>query len=128
MKVWQVLALSLLFCGGCPLACYRTSFVKVGDGYRDSTIRKLSETGVVWKTYEVETIGDGFNQTQGDKNNPPALVLETFKYTVRDPAVVDQVKAHPPGKRARLHYTKFLTEWFPRGESRYELTKVESVP
>lgn len=112
-----------------PLGCYGCSHVKVSDGYRDSTIRKLSETGVFWKTHEAETIGDGYRMTESGKDNGPGnIIVETFGYTVRDPQAIEAVKMTPPGKRVRIHYTKYLVEWYPRGESRYELVKIEPLP
>ena len=55
------LAAALLFGG-----CYSASLIHVADGYRDSTIRKLSESGIIWKTWEVESLGDGSSDVLTD--------------------------------------------------------------
>lgn len=106
--------------------CYGCSKVQVADGYRDSTVRKLSETGLIWKTWEVETLGDGMRATTQD--NKTTLSPETFQYTVTDPKVVEQLRDLAPGKRVRVHYRKNLTVWSPNGESRYFITGIEDLP
>jgi hypothetical protein len=106
----------------CFGGCYGCSRVQVADGYRDSTVRKLSETGVLWKTWEVESIGDGIRSTDGK------LAPETFRYSVTDPAVIEQLKTLPPGKRVRLHYRKQAATWSPTGEARYFITRIEDLP
>lgn len=108
----------------CFGGCYGCSRVQVADGYRDSTVRKLSYTGVLWKTWEVESLGDGLWHTADGKSMSP----ETFTYTVRDPAVLERLQTLPPGKRVRLHYQKFFAAWPPNGESRYFITAIEDLP
>jgi len=118
--VGAAVCLPLLFGG-----CYAVSNVKTSDGYRDSTVRKLSETGVIWKTHEVETLGDGVRlKTDGSSQVSP----ETFTYTVRDPAVLEQLRALPPGRRVRVHYEKYLIPWPSRGETSYFITRIEHLP
>lgn len=111
-------ALLLPACFG---GCYGCSKVQVADGFRDSTVRKVSESGVIWKTWEVEGLGDGFRLTDG-KASP-----ETFTYTVSDPAVLAKLRDLPPNKRVRVHYRKFLAAWQPNGETRYFVTGVENI-
>ena len=119
-------ALAMLFplCFG---GCYGCSKVQVSDGYRDSTVRKVSHTGVFWKTWEVEALGDGMRAAT-DKNGAVTMSPETFQYTVSDPAVLDKLRDLPPTKRVRVHYRKMLAAWEPNGESRYFITNVEDLP
>lgn len=111
----------LVLCFG---GCYGCSKIKSGDGYRESTIRAVRESGIIWKTQEVETLGDGFIVKPGDDGR---VTPETFKYTVRDPAVLEQLKALPPGKRVRVYYERYAGVWAPNGESNYIITKVEAI-
>ncbi len=111
----------------CFGGCYAGSRVQVADGYRDSTVRKLSETGIVFKTWECETLGDGMRGS-ASKEGGATLAPETFQYTVRDPAVLAKLRDLPPGKRVRISYRKMLFAWQPNGESRYIVTGVDDAP
>lgn len=108
--------LAALF-GGCR-AC---STVEMSDGTRDSTVRKVSNSGVIWRTNEVETLGDGFRMADG------RATPETFKYTVRNPEVLAKLQALPSDKKVRIHYKKYLTAWVPNGESQYEIIGVDDL-
>lgn len=121
--VWTAVAfvaLSVGFGG-----CYGCSHVKVADGYRDSTVRKMSETGLFFPTWEVEGLGDGIGRMQPDKTFGP----EVFKYTVpaTNVEVIEKLKAIPPDRRVRIHYRKMMTAWSPKGESKYFITRVEEL-
>lgn len=105
----------------CFPGCYGCSKIKVADGHRDSTIRRVTETGVVYKTWEVESLGDGFRLNEG-KASP-----ETFDYTVRDGQVLDKVKKFNNGAKVRIHYDKYLAAWRPNGDSNYVITDIEEV-
>lgn len=120
-----VILLALMF-PVCYGGCYGCSRIQTSDGYRDSTVRKLSETGVLWKTWEVETLGDGVRTTTGD--NGTTLSPETFRYSVSDPAVLAKLRDLPPGKRIRIHYRKMWATWQPSGETPYFITKIDDLP
>lgn len=98
------------------------SKIEVATGYRDSTIRKVSHHGIIWKTYEMESLGDGTRQVASDKST--SLVIETFDYTVPH-ELVSEIQDIPPGQRVRIHYRKNLATWAPNGLSRFIVTKVE---
>ena len=102
--------------------CYGCSKVQTSDGFRDSTVRKISESGVVFRTWEVEGLGDGLRMS--DNRMSP----ETFQYSVSDPAVVKQLQSLPPGKRVRIHYRKMLAAWVPSGESQYFIAGIDELP
>lgn len=95
-------------------SCFGASKLEVSDGTRDVTIRKLSHSGFLFRTHELTATGI-----------EDQMVAEQLHFTVRDPAVLEKVKALPPGTRVRIHYRKYLTAWQPNGESRYELTGVD---
>lgn len=105
---------------------YIGSRIPCGDGYRDSTVRRVAQKGVVFKTWEVETLGDGLTATTVDKTT--TVSPETFGYTVDNPEVLETIKNLPAGRRVRIHYRQNLAVWFPKGESRYFITKVEILP
>ena len=115
------IALGLLFGG-----CYGAAQIQVADGYRDSTIRKLSESGIIWKTWEVESLGEGLRATSNDAGTK--VSPETFEYSLNDASLLPQIQNVPPGKPVRIHYRKQLMTWMPRGETRYFITRVEQVP
>lgn len=105
--------------------CFVLKDVQTSDGYRDGTIRKLSKSGIVWKTWEVEMLGDGFRMTSGGKGTPSVAAPETFNYTVRDPEIVKALQDVRAGCKVRLHYRKHLTRWLPQGETSFVVTSVE---
>lgn len=114
-----VLLMPFMFCG-----CYGCSKIELGEGYRDGTIRKLSHTGWIWKTWECEMLGDGMRLTSDEHGT--RVSPETFQYTV-DPAAVEAIQAIPPAKRVRLHYRRHGAAWRPNGETAYFVTKVERL-
>ncbi len=105
------------------VGCCAGSKIHVADGWRDSTIRKVSETGMIWKTWEVESLGDGMRATDKGASVSP----ETFRYTVTDPTILARVQSLPSGKRVRIHYRKQFSQWAPSGESSYFITGIEEL-
>ena len=116
-----VLPMFLLCFGG----CYGLSHLQTSDGYRDSAVRKLSRSGLIWKTWEAETLGDGLRVKSSEHGQ--SVSPETFTYTVDNPEVVKQLQALPPGQRVRIHYRKMAAAWQPRGETSYFITSVERL-
>ncbi len=98
---------------------YGCAHVQQSEGFRDGTVRKVSETGVIFKTTEVEMVG-----ATTDVN---VMTAGTFGYSVTDPAVVQKLQSLPPGKKVRLHYRKMLTTWPTRGETAFFITRVEEL-
>lgn len=113
--VLVVILLGFLLLCLCFAGCYAGSKFQVSDGYRDVTVRKVSHTGIINKTWEVDTL------------DAVQLQPQTFQFTVDDPAVLDQLRALPPTKRVRLHYTRSLTAWQPNGETPYRITRIEEL-
>lgn len=129
-RVWVWLALAAIAFAVLALpfgGCYAASGLVTGEGYRDSTVRKLSHTGVFFKTWEAESLGDGF-RARSDSGGATVVGPETFAYTVRDPAVIEQLQSLAPGQRVRIYYRSYLSTWRPRGETAYEITRVELLP
>lgn len=111
-----------LFLSLCFGGCYGCSTLQVSDGYRDSTVRKMSETGLIWKTTEVEALGDGVIRNTNGQIGP-----ETFYYSVTDPTVKAELSGLKPGERVRIHYKKMAAAWGPKGETPYFIVRVERL-
>lgn len=107
--IGRVVAFCLLLVPG----CYYGAKYEVSEGQIDGTLRKVSNTGVFWKTWEV-------------KINAGTEVAPTWHdYTVSDPEVVKKVRALPIGQRVRFSYRKYLCIWIPNGETGYRIVDVE---
>ncbi len=113
-----VLSLPFIFGG-----CYGLSKVDYSDGYRDGTIQKVSNKGVMFKTDEAEMILGGM--TASGDGATATFNREKFYFTISDKEVLKQIEAIPPGTKVRLHYRQSLTHWSPSGSSDYFATKVE---
>jgi hypothetical protein len=109
----------------CFGGCYGLSKVDYSDGYRDGTIQKVSNKGVMFKTDEAEMILGGMT-ADGD-GATATFNREKFFFTIADKEVLKQIEALPPGSKVRLHYRQSLTYWKPSGSSDYFATKVESL-
>lgn len=119
------IVLALLVAIGLPVK-YALSNLETSSGYRDSTVRKFSQSGWLFKTYEVEALGDGMRlKTSG---NAARAEPETFTYSVSDPAIVEKLQKLPPAKRVRIKYKKYATSWFTKGETSFFITDVETLP
>lgn len=100
-------------------------FGTYSDGYRAGTVMKLSNKGFIFKTYEGQlNLGMGIN----DPNSPGVSVSNVWDFSVSasDTAVLSTLdKAMMSGQRAKLHYReKFITvPW--RGDTKYQVYKVE---
>jgi hypothetical protein len=113
----------LLFggCTGCSAVC---SNIEYSDGYRDGIIDKLSQKGVIWKTWEGVMILGGLQFNQ-DGSGGGALTNRLFRFSVNDAEVIKQLENLAPGARVRLHYSQKLSTFPTKGETSYFATKVE---
>lgn len=86
-------------------------------GSRDGYITKLSEKGLIWKTYEGE-------MQQGSGNM--AALQGTYKFSVRNSTLLPELlDARNNAQRVRLNYSEYLfTDWTV-SESGYLLTSIE---
>lgn len=102
-------------------------FGNYSDGYRAGTVIKLSNKGLVFKTYE----GDlNLGMVMNESENPVSVSnIWPFSVSASDKEVLDQLEAAMmSGRRAKLHYReKFLAvPW--RGDTKYIVYKVEVAP
>jgi hypothetical protein len=110
----------LLIVAGLLFAAYAWSALhfSFSDGERAGYVQKFSRKGWVCKTWEGE---------MAMMNLPGSLQQQTFVFSVRDPAVAEQINK-TLGGRVRLHYEQHKgvpTSCF--GESEYFVTRVEPV-
>ena len=98
-------------------------FGKFSDGYRSGKIMKVSERGVVFKTWE----GQMDLQTFGAVKDKSNMVTETFKFSiVDDPELIKELEdAALAGERVNLHYYEryIIIPW--RGDTKVFVTGIE---
>jgi len=107
----------LLVVGGFALYVWSTLRISYSDGERAGYIQKFSHKGWLCKTWEGELA----------MANLPGTLQQTFQFSVRDPAVADQIN-RSMGQRVALHYEQHKgvpTSCF--GETEYYVTRVEPV-
>jgi hypothetical protein len=86
------------------------------EGYREGFITKMSNRGVIFKTYEGEMqLGAGEQSS----------LQEPFKFSVSDPDMAEFVEGYL-GERVRVKYIQWLIQPYQEGESGYDI--VEIVP
>jgi hypothetical protein len=92
------------------------------DGYRDGTVQKFSEKGIVWTTGEGELIQLGFRA----RNRK--IESNTFEFSVLDSAVAKGIEEVRAGEEVRLHYEQYLCSPPWKGSTQYRVWKVEKLP
>ncbi|MEA2690700.1 MAG: hypothetical protein QOJ16_87 [Acidobacteriota bacterium] len=108
----------ILLIGGFALYVWSTLRLTYSDGERAGYVQKFSHKGWLCKTWE----GD-----LAMANQPGMIQQQTFQFSVRDPAVADQIN-HSMGQRVALHYEQHKgvpTSCF--GETEYYVTRVDPV-
>jgi hypothetical protein len=111
--------LSFVIFGG----CYGLSCATYSEGYRDGTIQKVSDSGIIFKTTESEMVLGGMVMEEGNASG--TFNREKFYFTVSDPEVKNQIVQLKTGQKVRLHYVQTLVHWHPRGNTCYFATSVE---
>ena len=98
-------------------------FGKFSEGYRSGKIMKVSERGVIFKTWE----GQMDLQTFGAVKDKSNMITETFKFSiVDDPELIKELeKASLDGVRVNLHYFEryMVVPW--RGDTKVFATGIE---
>src|SRR3982751_7005111 len=79
----------LVVLGGIALYVWGTLHFSYSDGERAGSVQKFSRKGWICKTWEGELIM---------ANLPNSVAPQTFQFSVRDPAVADQI-THSMGQR-----------------------------
>jgi hypothetical protein len=85
------------------------------NGERIGYVTKASTKGVIWKTNEVEVqVGTG----------EMAALQAPHPLSVPDEAVFAEITSNI-GRKARIHYSEWFVQPWRRGDSGYEITRVE---
>jgi hypothetical protein len=95
--------------------------ITYSEGTRSGILTKVSRKGFVFKTYEGEMNVGGINAGEGT-----ILPQTTFKFSVTDPKVYDQLEKDQ-GRKLVLHYKQVIHNFFWQGESDYFVHAVNVV-
>ena len=100
-------------------------FGSYSEGSRAGTIVKLSRRGVLVKTYEGQLNMGGVS---GDTGSPASSLWDFSVDGGKDEVIKQLEEASLNGKRVKLYYKEkfFNLSW--RGDTKYFVYKVESVP
>lgn len=103
----------------------------IGQGYssgdRVGSISKLSNKGMVCKTWEGTLAMSSFQQKNlGTSDKPNYVMTNAFDFSASDPAVIaDLQKAMDSGASVKLHYEQWVVAPFCSQETNYTIVKVE---
>ena len=89
------------------------------DGTKTGELNSLTYTGYLWKTYEGEIILTGY----GSKNSQGTVQSKTFKFSVQDKEVAEQL-TNLTGSKVTVHYKEYKGALPWRG---YEKSVVDHV-
>lgn len=90
--------------GGAVVSLVGGAFPNYSEGERSGTVYKISKKGLLFKSYEGEMNLGGM---AADANGQ--MVANSFKFSVKDPAIVEQINAASnSGKRVTLTYTQYF--------------------
>lgn len=93
------------------------------SGVMAGKVLRISEKGVVFKTYEGKLGLESFGALKG-----VSPIAETFDFSVQksDTLVIGQLQQVAlSGERVNLHFTKRYMRFFWRGNTKYFVTQVE---
>ena len=103
--------------------CYFKFLWVFSDGTKTGELNSLTYTGYVFKTYEGEMILTGY----GTKNNMGSVQSKTFKFSVADKEVAEQL-TQMTGLRVTVHYKEYKGALPWRGYEKAIVDKVEEEP
>lgn len=100
------------------------------EGDRVGTVTKISQKGVLCKTWEGELATDNFKDIRDSDGNVTGS-SNTFEFSVKEdtPEIVQQLKdAQQAGVRVDLHYTQVAPGHNPcTSDTSYYITKVSTL-
>jgi hypothetical protein len=102
-------------------------FGNYSDGYRAGTVIKMSHKGLIFKTFEGElNLGMGIH----DGSSSVAISnVWSFSVNAKDTACLAGLDAAMvSGKRAKLHYREKFVSVPWRGDTKYQVYKIETGP
>lgn len=113
MPIIALACVSALRCDGGLMSGY-------SDGVREGYITKVSDKGVVWKTWEGQIqVGTG----------EMAALQQPFDFSIpKNKRDLHEAAMTNLGKRVRITYVEWLLMPYSVGSSGYEVVSIESVP
>lgn len=93
------------------------------DGQRTGVVQKISNKGLIWRTYEGQMVLDGIRMTVDQTGGSMTNIWE---FSVLDKGVVKQLEAAAASKKTvTLTYEQVLfpSQWL--SETTYRITKVD---
>lgn len=104
------------FFTGCVMGCMSLGCrgTMESTGFRDGTIQKFTQKGVIFKSWEGELALPGFQSVP-------------FPFSVVDQSVVEQLNSLPPDSKIRIYYTqhRWLSKF--KADQAYTADKIEIV-
>ena len=101
-------------------------FAVYEEGVMAGKVLRISEKGVMFKTYEGKLNLDTFGALKG-----ASPIAESFDFSVesKETEVIKELQQVAlSGERVNLHFVKRYKVFFWRGDTRYFVTKVERLP
>lgn len=97
-------------------------------GYRAGTVYKISQKGIIFKTYEGQlNLGMGIRDVDAQHNS--VQTSNTFDFSVESEEVVKKLEdASLKGSRVDLHYQEKYIKLFWRGDTEYIVDEVRTLP
>lgn len=101
------------------LYCTEGLYRGYGDGIQDGFITRISEKGIIWKTFEIESQVNIGDVSSLQKPRFFSIPKEKTQLIEQATALID--------KKVRIGYVEWLIAPFSIGDSKYELTKLEAL-
>ncbi|MBI1305932.1 MAG: hypothetical protein GC181_04875 [Bacteroidetes bacterium] len=98
--------------------------IDYSTGVRSGTLMKISEKGVLFKTWEGQLNTGGFTEDNGD------ITSSIWHFSIRksQPEILKEIeKAIDDGHRVKLYYHEKYVHLFFLGDTKYFVYKVEKV-
>lgn len=128
-RLYTIIALIIL--AGIAYTLFALYF-PYSDGERTGVIRKISQKGIAFKTWEGELQMSGIamqsDQTQMNQVINGGNVWEFSVERDHDDIIKAIQTAEAKGNRVTLHYKQYLKQFDWRGETTYFITSVEEAP
>lgn len=97
--------------------CSCVKGLTVSSGFRDGSVQKFTEKGIIWSTLEGELAVRGI---RGD-------IRSTWDFSVYSQSIAEEIQKLKPEEIVRLYYHqhRIVMPW--TGETAYEVWKIEQV-
>jgi prepilin-type N-terminal cleavage/methylation domain-containing protein len=122
LVVTAIIFIFLSVIGGGLISLFGGAFPHYSDGSRAGTVYKISNKGMIFKSYEGEMNLGGM---AADANGQ--MTVNTFRFSAKDPTIVKQIEAAAnSGQRVTLHYNQYLIKPITI-DTEYVINKVETI-